>query len=76
MCGPGLKGSTIGLVGFGRIGQEVCRKLKAFNVAKILYTDSGKKSKTEGKRIPAYYLLVTRCIKSKLCLLKTPSSSM
>lgn len=50
MCGPGLKGSTIGLVGFGRIGQEVCRKLKAFNVAKILYTDSGKKSKTEGKR--------------------------
>lgn len=53
MCGPGLKGSTIGLVGFGRIGQEVCRKLKAFNVAKILYTDSGKKSKTEGKCIPA-----------------------
>lgn len=53
MCGPGLKGSTIGLVGFGRIGQEVCRKLKAFNVAKILYTDSGTKSKTEGKCITA-----------------------
>uniref|UniRef100_A0A1B6L0W7 Glyoxylate reductase/hydroxypyruvate reductase n=1 Tax=Graphocephala atropunctata TaxID=36148 RepID=A0A1B6L0W7_9HEMI len=47
MCGPALKGSTVGLVGFGRIAQEVARKIKVFNVAKILYTDTGKKPKTE-----------------------------
>lgn len=51
MCGPALKGSTVGMVGFGRIGQEVARKLKAFHVSKILYTDSGKNPKDEGKKI-------------------------
>jgi len=47
MCGPALKGSTVGLVGFGRIGREVGHKLKAFHVAKFLYTDSGKSQSTE-----------------------------
>lgn len=48
MCGPAIKGSTVGMVGFGRIGQEVTRKLKVFHVGKILYTDSSKHPKTEG----------------------------
>ncbi|XP_043265355.1 glyoxylate reductase/hydroxypyruvate reductase-like [Colletes gigas] len=38
MCGPGLSGSTIGVVGLGRIGVQVAKILKNFNVAKILYT--------------------------------------
>ncbi|XP_076634976.1 glyoxylate reductase/hydroxypyruvate reductase [Colletes latitarsis] len=38
MCGPGLSGSTIGVVGLGRIGIQVAKILKNFNVAKILYT--------------------------------------
>ncbi|XP_053983140.1 glyoxylate reductase/hydroxypyruvate reductase-like [Hylaeus volcanicus] len=38
MCGPGLSGSTVGIVGLGRIGMQVARILKSFNVAKILYT--------------------------------------
>ncbi|XP_076168185.1 glyoxylate reductase/hydroxypyruvate reductase-like isoform X2 [Ptiloglossa arizonensis] len=38
MCGPGLFGSTVGIVGLGRIGIQVARNLKSFNVAKILYT--------------------------------------
>ena len=38
MCGPGLSGSTVGIVGLGRIGSQVAKCLKGFNVAKILYT--------------------------------------
>lgn len=37
MCGPGLKGSTVGLIGFGRIGQEVAKRLVPFKPANILY---------------------------------------
>uniref|UniRef100_A0A2A4JFD3 Glyoxylate reductase/hydroxypyruvate reductase n=1 Tax=Heliothis virescens TaxID=7102 RepID=A0A2A4JFD3_HELVI len=37
MTGPGLSGSTVGIVGFGRIGQAVARRVKAFNTNKILY---------------------------------------
>lgn len=51
MCGPALKGSTVGIIGFGRIGQEVARKLKAFRIAKILYTSRSEKK--EGKEIGA-----------------------
>lgn len=37
MTGPGLAGSTVGIVGFGRIGQAVAKRVKAFNTGKILY---------------------------------------
>ncbi|XP_061937754.1 glyoxylate reductase/hydroxypyruvate reductase isoform X2 [Apis cerana] len=38
MCGPGLSKSTIGIVGLGRIGIQVAKCLKSFNISKILYT--------------------------------------
>uniref|UniRef100_A0A7G3ADH2 Glyoxylate reductase/hydroxypyruvate reductase n=1 Tax=Lutzomyia longipalpis TaxID=7200 RepID=A0A7G3ADH2_LUTLO len=37
MCGPGIKGSTVGLVGFGRIAQEVAQRLVPFKPSNILY---------------------------------------
>lgn len=37
MCGPGLGGSTVGIVGFGRIGQEVAKRVGPFNVKEIIY---------------------------------------
>lgn len=37
MCGPGLSGATVGVVGFGRIGQEVAKRLKPFNVKRFVY---------------------------------------
>ncbi|RZC42397.1 glyoxylate reductase/hydroxypyruvate reductase [Asbolus verrucosus] len=37
MCGPGLGGATVGIVGFGRIGQEVAKRIKPFNTKQILY---------------------------------------
>ncbi|KZC13004.1 Glyoxylate reductase/hydroxypyruvate reductase [Dufourea novaeangliae] len=38
MCGPRLSGSVVGIIGLGRIGSQVAKNLKSFNVAKILYT--------------------------------------
>ncbi|KAF6213399.1 hypothetical protein GE061_011118 [Apolygus lucorum] len=49
-CGPALQGSTVGVYGFGRIGQSVARKLKAFEVSRILYSSSAEKP--EGMMIP------------------------
>ena len=54
MCGPGLAGSTIGVVGLGRIGTRVAEILKGFQVSKILYTSRKEKeqaSKFEGKHV-------------------------
>ncbi|XP_077027845.1 glyoxylate reductase/hydroxypyruvate reductase isoform X1 [Agelaius phoeniceus] len=43
MCGHGLSDSTVGIIGLGRIGQAVARRLKPFGVRKFLYTGSGPK---------------------------------
>lgn len=39
MCGVGLRDSTVGIIGFGRIGQSVAKKIKAFGPSKILFFD-------------------------------------
>ncbi|NWU87212.1 GRHPR reductase, partial [Onychorhynchus coronatus] len=43
MCGYGLSDSTVGIIGLGRIGQAVARRLRPFGVKKFLYTGSGPK---------------------------------
>ncbi|KAK9718633.1 D-isomer specific 2-hydroxyacid dehydrogenase, catalytic domain [Popillia japonica] len=43
MCGQGLTGSTVGIVGFGRIGQEIGKRLKPFKVKRILYQNRSAK---------------------------------
>lgn len=40
MCGPTLKGKIVGMIGYGRIGKAVGRRLMAFGVARIYYTGS------------------------------------
>ncbi|XP_010003838.1 PREDICTED: glyoxylate reductase/hydroxypyruvate reductase [Chaetura pelagica] len=40
MCGYGLSDSTVGIIGLGRIGQAVARRLKPFGVKKFLYSGS------------------------------------
>lgn len=37
MCGRGLKGSTVGIVGFGRIGFEVAKRIYPFKPGRIVY---------------------------------------
>ncbi|CAG4956187.1 unnamed protein product [Parnassius apollo] len=51
MTGPGLAGSTVGIVGFGRIGQAVARRVKSFNTKTILYYN--RSEKPEAKEIGA-----------------------
>lgn len=51
MCGPSIKGKTIGIVGFGRIGQETARLLKGFGVKQFLY--SGRRDHPEASDIGA-----------------------
>lgn len=46
MLGQDIKGSTVGIVGLGGIGQAICKRLQGFEVGKILYT--GHKEKNEG----------------------------
>eukprot|EP00099_Drosophila_melanogaster_P022170 NP_649579.2 uncharacterized protein Dmel_CG1236 [Drosophila melanogaster] len=38
MCGQGLKGSRVGLLGFGRIGQEIAARIVPFKPTEITYT--------------------------------------
>ncbi|XP_033742760.1 glyoxylate reductase/hydroxypyruvate reductase-like isoform X2 [Pecten maximus] len=47
LCGYEVSGSTIGIVGLGRIGMAVATRLKSFNVAKFLYSGNSQKSYAE-----------------------------
>ncbi|KAI5637771.1 d-isomer specific 2-hydroxyacid dehydrogenase, NAD binding domain-containing protein [Phthorimaea operculella] len=51
MLGQDISGSTVGIVGLGGIGQAVSRRLKAFEVDRILYT--GRRDKPEAKALSA-----------------------
>ncbi|XP_072756220.1 glyoxylate reductase/hydroxypyruvate reductase isoform X1 [Anoplolepis gracilipes] len=60
MCGTGLSGKTVGIVGLGRIGFRVAEVLKSFNTAKILYTSRAIKpeaSKFGGEKVEFDILL-------------------
>lgn len=58
MTGPGLAGSTVGIVGFGRIGQSVASKVKAFNTKRILYYNRTEKpNDASAERVPLDRLL-------------------
>ncbi|ENN70525.1 glyoxylate reductase/hydroxypyruvate reductase isoform X2 [Dendroctonus ponderosae] len=47
MLGQDIAGSTIGIVGLGRIGQTIAKRLQGFDAHKILYT--GHKEKPQAK---------------------------
>lgn len=43
MLGRGLKDTTVGIFGLGRIGQAVLKRLAGFSVARFLYTSNSEK---------------------------------
>ncbi len=46
MCGGGLVGANVGIVGLGSIGLAVAKRLLPFDIAKIMYC--GRQEKPEG----------------------------
>ncbi|XP_054890671.1 glyoxylate reductase/hydroxypyruvate reductase [Poeciliopsis prolifica] len=38
LCGYGLSGSTVGVIGLGRIGMAIAKRLLSFGVKRLLYT--------------------------------------
>jgi glyoxylate/hydroxypyruvate reductase len=47
MIGQDIQGSTVGIVGFGGIGQATAKRLIPFEVGRIIY--SGHSPKLQGK---------------------------
>ncbi|XP_055641818.1 glyoxylate reductase/hydroxypyruvate reductase-like [Toxorhynchites rutilus septentrionalis] len=54
MLGQDIKAKTIGIIGFGEIGQTIAKRLSGFNVKRILY--SGRKPKPEGDKLRAKFV--------------------
>lgn len=55
MCGGGMRGSTVGIVGLGRIGLAVAERIRPFGISRILYT--GRKAKPEADKVGATFTL-------------------
>lgn len=60
LLGQDVRGSTVGIVGLGGIGQTVVRRLKGFDVGEFLY--SGRGEKKEGEWDACYQIhLLSAC---------------
>lgn len=53
MCGPSIKNSTVGIVGFGRIAQEVAKRLVPFKPKRIVYSNKSNSREAEAQAIGA-----------------------
>lgn len=51
MCGPGIRNSTVGIVGFGRIAQEVAKRLIPFKPKRLIYSNRSASRENEAKEI-------------------------
>ncbi|KAG7275757.1 hypothetical protein CRUP_009860 [Coryphaenoides rupestris] len=54
LCGYGLSGSTVGVIGLGRIGLAIARRLKAFGVKRLLY--SGRTAKAHAAEVDGEFV--------------------
>ncbi|XP_035222801.1 glyoxylate reductase/hydroxypyruvate reductase-like isoform X1 [Stegodyphus dumicola] len=77
MCGTSLAGSTVGIIGLGRIGFGVAERLKAFKVKNILYT--GNRAKIEAmEKLNAKFVPVDELLKQSdfviACCALTPKT--
>lgn len=52
MAGQGLKNSIVGVIGFGRIGQEVAKRITPFRPARLVYSNRSERA-SEAKEIGA-----------------------
>lgn len=56
MCGQDLWGSTVGIVGMGRIGKAYARRMKGFALKEMLYSDPFQLSPEEEKELGLTYV--------------------
>lgn len=54
LCGYGLSGSTVGIIGLGRIGMAIARRLMPFGVKRLLYT--GRSAKPPAVEVNGEYV--------------------
>lgn len=76
MNGLGLKNSTVGIVGLGRIGLEIAKRLVPFKVKEILYTSRTEKPEAKsvnGRKVELNHLLKESDIVIVMCAL-TPET--
>ncbi|CAG9838708.1 unnamed protein product [Diabrotica balteata] len=60
MCGQDITNSTVGIIGFGQIGQTIAKRLKGFDLKQLLYT--GHKEKKEGIELGAKFVSLNTLI--------------
>eukprot|EP00177_Eucheuma_denticulatum_P003513 GFKZ01006352.1.p1 GENE.GFKZ01006352.1~~GFKZ01006352.1.p1 ORF type:complete len:406 (+),score=39.95 GFKZ01006352.1:539-1756(+) len=77
MCGPDVHGAVVGIIGLGRIGAAVARRLRAFNCS-ILYSGRTEKAEVaaplEAKFVSEEELLKTADIVIPLCPLNAETA--
>lgn len=79
MCGPSIKNSTVGIVGFGRIAQEVAKRLVPFKPKRIVFSNRSNSRDAEAKQIGAERVELSQLLSSSdfvilLCAL-TPETT-
>lgn len=55
MCGSSLSGSTVGIVGMGRIGEAVSQRIQSFGLSHLLYFSRNRKKDVE-RRLGAEFV--------------------
>ncbi|KAL4216935.1 hypothetical protein ACF0H5_023394 [Mactra antiquata] len=61
LCGQGLDGATVGIIGLGRIGFAVAKRLMPFGVGKMLYAEY--EEKDYASQLPAEYVDLDKLLK-------------
>jgi glyoxylate/hydroxypyruvate reductase len=74
MLGKDIRGSTVGIVGLGGIGQTIVKRLRGFDVAEFLYT--GHRPKPEGEQVGAKFVQLSELLsRSDFVIVACPLTS-